>query len=185
MQQQAIRQNGCPKLKLAFMRLSLPRTSQFILLVSIFIAASAYAAERVQIVHESFVLELPLGWALLNRDGRREFENYNFYNARSDVIQFSVSKELRPNVHAKALKNLQAGAREDQSKIGWKLVRTNLVKLPRFGDVEERIYADVEMPLTSYFYGESRIALFTITFNRSDFLASEAAQVIVNGFRWK
>jgi len=162
--------------------------SVFAILGAIFLPGLSQALEPIKINHQSFIFELPPGWVLLNRDGRKDFENFNFYNGRSDVIQFSVSKDLSPNVYAIARGKVQAEMKEDKSRVGWKLIRTGIVKLPPYGDVDESVYVDNERPLTSYsynVYGKTRIALFTITFNRSDLSASEAAQTLVKGLRWK
>jgi hypothetical protein len=154
------------------------------MLVSILAAAPAHPEDAAKVDRPSFVFELPAGWETLSKEGPMNLENYNFYNARGDVVQLGVSKPLGPKAYAAARKSGQADARED----GWKLVRSRVVKLSPLGDVDESVYVDPGQPLSLYSYsvfGPGRIASIRITYNRRDVSASESARKIVKGLRWK
>lgn len=154
------------------------------MLVSLLAAAPAHPQDAAKVDRPSFVFELPAGWEPLSKDGPMNQENYNFYNARGDVVQLGISKPLGAKAYAAARKSARAEAPED----GWKLVRSRVVKLPPLGDVDESVYADSAQPLSLYWYnvfGPGRIATITITYNRRDVSAFESARKIVKGLRWK
>ena len=146
------------------------------------------AANRVE--REFFIYEAPAGWSVFNNEMRSSFAMANFFNARNEMIQLSVSGKLAPEQYAGARERLRK-AEQGETRGGWLMARAGDTELPQHGTVYEAVYYDNANLLTSFTYnvfGPERIALFTITLKgiRTDLdEAVRTARLMVDGLRWK
>lgn len=137
---------------------------------------------------DGYVFGLPVAWSLLNKEGPKGFDNYNFHNDQGELVQFGVSRKLNSATYARAKSNLRAGLTQDRSRHGWTLVQGRSFNQFPYGEFDETIYVDKSSNLTSFsysVYGPDRIAVFTITFKGWGPERTTEARRLMAGLKWK